>query len=314
MAAAALVGLGTSLVDNFWNDYRTQRQQDQNWQMYMYNNQYNSPEQQVKRLRAAGINPAMAMTQGMLGSGNSSAPANSVDPKPVDSSAVMEGLRISNESRLSRAQSAKLEQETEAERIRNKFALQREVTDLRLKLAQAGLTEFQKRLIDREIAYKEKELSAFDDLTGSTVRMNNAKARLDEANAQYQEIITRFEPDKQKKILKNLDAEYENIMSAVRANDANAAYHYAEKALSNARKEGVDIDNQLARDTADAVVDKAFSEADNAYWSMRQSARTVHTYKFAGKEFSDMHPNSPLTRSDYVRPSTSRKQSHVRKH
>ena len=48
-----------------------------NWQTELYreDREYNTPANQVKRLRQAGINPQLAMSNGMLGSGSSTMPS-----------------------------------------------------------------------------------------------------------------------------------------------------------------------------------------------------------------------------------------------
>lgn len=277
MAAEALIGgamaLGNTILDSYWKE----RNISENWDMWHANNVYNSPENQVKRLRQAGLNPALSMQQGALSSGVSSSPPQPFTNNGVPSmDSVMEGLRISNESRLSRSQSAKLDQETEAERIRNKFALIRQVLDLR-KLASDGSTsQAQARRYNREADLLSKEIDAYDEITESTVRANNARARLDDANAQLSELELKFKPDEWQKILRNLDKEGNRIDSAVRANDSQSALNYALKAVENARKDGLDIDNQKMRDTAEAYIDQKFAEADDAYYKSQKTAKEYH--------------------------------------
>lgn len=60
----ALIGVGTTLLQRHWNnkDYRRQRADNlSDWHMQ---NQYNSPAEQMKRLKAAGLNPHLVYGNG----------------------------------------------------------------------------------------------------------------------------------------------------------------------------------------------------------------------------------------------------------
>lgn len=62
-------------------DKANQAQQNQwNIEQWNRNNEYNTPENQVKRLQAAGINPYVS---GLDGSGNSASPAQGTNPLPT---------------------------------------------------------------------------------------------------------------------------------------------------------------------------------------------------------------------------------------
>lgn len=305
----AAIDLGNTIYDSYWKE----RNISENWDMWHANNVYNSPENQVKRLRQAGLNPALAMQQGALGSGTSSSPPSPFSNTGVPSMGnIQEGLRIDNESRLARSQSAKLDQETEAERIRNKFAMIRQYLDLRKLASDGSLSASQTRRYNREADYLEKEINSYDAVTQSTIRANNAKARLDDANAQLQELEFKFKPDEWQKILRNLDKEGNRIDSAIRVNDSQAAYNYALEAVENARKEGLEIDNQLARDTADAYVDQKYSDAEYAAYKWQREAKIV-----SGGIYADKLPakvDSEGYHSYHERPYESRHHSSVPKH
>lgn len=60
----AIIGVGTTLLNRYWNrkDYQTQRKDNlADWHMQ---NAYNSPEEQMKRLKAAGLNPHLVYGNG----------------------------------------------------------------------------------------------------------------------------------------------------------------------------------------------------------------------------------------------------------
>lgn len=55
-------------MNNEWSEKMMQKQMDYNTQMWNAQNEYNSPSNQVKRLKAAGINPALALGNVSTGS------------------------------------------------------------------------------------------------------------------------------------------------------------------------------------------------------------------------------------------------------
>jgi len=91
-AAAAGVqsasGLFGSIIANKANQKLQRKQLDWNENMWHMNNAYNSPEQQMERMRDAGLHPMLAL-EGM-GGGNSGSPAEGV--APTEANNVMEGF------------------------------------------------------------------------------------------------------------------------------------------------------------------------------------------------------------------------------
>ena len=93
---SSLIGAGSSLVSNIFgmnsqnkaNKTNIQLQREQNaWneKMWNLNNEYNTPVQQVKRLKDAGLNVGLMYSNGHGDVGNSSTPAQSTPPTHVDS-------------------------------------------------------------------------------------------------------------------------------------------------------------------------------------------------------------------------------------
>lgn len=83
----ALIGAGFNLISGIANSYSQQSANDTNvelarenraWQESMWNktNEYNTPQKQIERLRAAGLNPALMYSNGQANTANTpSAPA-----------------------------------------------------------------------------------------------------------------------------------------------------------------------------------------------------------------------------------------------
>ena len=84
--------------------------------------------------------------------------------------------------------------------------------------------------------------------------------------AEYQKIINQYEPNRQKQLLANLEAEYDNIYSSVLANNENAALAAANRAL-------VDVDKDTKKKMAEAIVDDAYNRANESYWRSEREGR-----------------------------------------
>ena len=98
MVAAALSALGSvasGLIQNQKNIDLARQQREWDLKMWKENNSYNTPSAQVQRLRDAGLNPALAMQNGLLGSGMSSQTAGGQTAPVTDFSPIAQGLRDS---------------------------------------------------------------------------------------------------------------------------------------------------------------------------------------------------------------------------
>ena len=79
-AAIPLFSAASSVLGNIMNSSESVAQRDWQERMWERNNEYNTPQNQMRRLRQAGINPHFAIQGGQLGTGTSSSPANSYQP------------------------------------------------------------------------------------------------------------------------------------------------------------------------------------------------------------------------------------------
>lgn len=80
---SGLFGFGASNKTNQTNIQLQREQQAWNEKMWNMNNAYNTPVQQVKRLKDAGLNVGLMYSGGQGDVGNSSSPAQSVSPAQV---------------------------------------------------------------------------------------------------------------------------------------------------------------------------------------------------------------------------------------
>ena len=228
---SGLLGAGAGVVGNLFNADQNQAQRDWSEKMWRLNNEYNTPANQMKRLRQAGLNPHFALQGGQLGTGNSYSPPAMTTPHPYDFSPVSQAIQSSAElyqqQRYQDADIGLKNQQAENMRIRNDYEDRRQWLDL-LKL------ENDKDLSDetrRKVAV-ERELLETDMATRSErnrVEIDRIKAESDRAiqegrkvrlEGDWQNIVNQYEIPNRVKILRNLDAQYEEIMSAASRNDA----------------------------------------------------------------------------------------------
>ena len=59
--AGALVSAGASIINNGLNSYAVNKANEQNMRNWREMQEYNSPANQVKRMKEAGLNPASFM-------------------------------------------------------------------------------------------------------------------------------------------------------------------------------------------------------------------------------------------------------------
>lgn len=230
--------------------------------------EYNSPVNQRKRLMAAGINPGLAMSNGMMDSGNASqaAPAN----PQFDVNTLAQSFRDSQALRLQeRETSADVglkEANTEAQRIRNKTQLMRDLTELmnmRADLANKGRNyEF----LDKQIAFRQKEIEWYDKKANADVLRADAETRSMNANAHYQDIINRFAPQQQAALIKQINANTTSLYAAAKEHNSSAVRNKAEALVAEARKQGLDIENDQADALVDVIYNKAMADADKSFY------------------------------------------------
>lgn len=290
------------------NELQAQQfQQNMNWLREQYYNtqNYNSPKNMVARYKAAGINPYFAMGNSAGASASSSVggasvpsysvphmEAGHVEPINYDFSGLSDSVAHANDAYY---QNEFVSEQTQAMRIENTYRAAKQLMELHesqsriqqnLASAKVGSAQYELLLKQKEQTDQAINLvaSQMEDLKVQPKIQNQlAQAQTDYVKAQkeYQSIINRFAPDQQKKLLRNLDAEYDKILSEANNNNAMAAHNIALEALTHAQEDGVNLDNDVKYDIADALVDKAFSEADAEYWRAQQSAKNVRFGRLA---------------------------------
>ena len=265
-AIAGVLGAGASILGNFLNSEQNEAQRD--WAEYMWNknNEYNTPANQMKRLREAGINPHFAISGGSLGTGTSSSPASMTQPHAYDFSpvgdAVARSVELYQQKRMQDADIGMKNAQAENQRLQNITQLYRDLEQLRNLRKTGDLTERQEKLVRAQEHQLWTNISSLAerneveiDKARSETYLNNALEREARLKGDFQSIVNQYEIPNRQKVLRNLDAEYQNILAAAASGNASAAAALADAALKGVQK-----------DTADKikkhVIDKAFQEVE----------------------------------------------------
>lgn len=278
MAAAAIagaaLGVGSSLAGPLLQNY--QQNKERRWQESMWNreNEYNTPANQVRRLRQAGLNPALATSSGNFQAGlaghvsGTSTPSYDFSPA---GNAVMNSIQLAMQKKKNDAEVSNIDSNTVAQNQRNVFGLYRQLVEIDEILSKKNLNDSQRNYFLSQRNFVQKQVDAYEKNNAADINLKNQQANLAAAQAakanmesQYQEIINSFAPKQQVQLLKNLRAQEGEIMASAYAHNEQGAYNAALEALTKSQKKGVDIDNQYKKKTAKAIARRAMIEADNA--------------------------------------------------
>lgn len=246
--------------NNEWNE-RLWREQLQ-WNEDMYN-KYQSPEMQLKSqmkaMQELGLNPNLMFGHA---AGSAGGVAGATPPQMVASRDVAPqiGLDLSPLAKfgLNDAQRDNLQASTDAQLIKNRFAVLREIFTLREKLAEYDKDSTQSRFLRQELReaelnykYQEEMLQARNDLAREDVNYRTQQARLTGLQADSQEIVNYYAPQLNQATLKRINA-------AAAASYAESVQAYADagykgqlsaseitkRTLLRAEREGVKLSNE----------------------------------------------------------------------
>lgn len=283
---SALGGLLSSSMQNSANANLDRENREWQEKMWHESNAYNAPVEQRKRLEAAGINPALAFQNG-----NTGVAANAPTPNqhaPADYSAL--GAGISNAAAAyfnatqQNAQTELIKSQVQGQRIENQYKALEKISQIQKTIEDRKKTGADTKLLEWELQknmdlYDATYKQAYADVerTKAESALANARVREADANSEFQTIVNKYAPSQQKIITSNLAKESNRIDSEVARNNADAALTAANKALSDAQKQGVDIDNNTKGRMARAIVNQKFAEADAARFEAGITRKRYYT-------------------------------------
>lgn len=250
--------------DRRWQESMYEKQYQDNVNLWKMQQDYNSPENQVERLKSAGINPSLALSNISTGSAQSAPAAAQAGSGaqatgvPANFAGLTEGvlnlLKSKDERNLLKEQTNKLRSNALLDRIdaitRYEEATSRIISNLsgsRKAEAERMLTNSMRRTEDELRGYKVQQY--MDESHESMFRQVSQMAYLHylpmDKRLQYSEIVS------------NIALNYANRdLSVEKASEAAA-----QTLLIQANKLGVDINNDIARDTMGYAISEARSRA-----------------------------------------------------
>ena len=144
--APVLGSVASSFLNGVANVALQRSQQRYDREMWNLQNEYNSPENQVKRLRLAGLNPGL---NDSVGTGSNDSSAGGQAPPTVDFSPIAQGMRDSvdlyQQKRMQDAQIDWQNQNTYNLAIKNRYENTRQILELDKLLADKDLQDSTRR-------------------------------------------------------------------------------------------------------------------------------------------------------------------------
>ena len=161
--APVLGSVASSLLQNAANYALAQGQRSHDVRMWQMQNEYNSPRNQVARLRAAGLNPGLNSN---IGTGENASHAGGQTAPVTDFSPIAQGLRDSvdlyQQKRMQDAQIAYQNQNTYNLAIRNRYENTRQILELDKLISDKNTSDSQRRFYEQERERLIKENSWID--------------------------------------------------------------------------------------------------------------------------------------------------------
>lgn len=255
-----------NMMNNQFNAQEAEKVRAYNTQMWHMNNFYNSPEQQVARLREAGINPAFAM--GEVAAGQVSSAPQGGSAASSSGNAHMEAIqfgqafqnyqRMENEKLIANAQVRNIDADTDQKVIDNQTKHLLNLNTIRNLIANS-------RNKEEDTEYRQIQNRYASEMFSSDIRRNNAaaeasaaQARLSVADAVIRELEGVNMPQMIKLRLAEISSNIATSISIQGLNKEKAKTEVENRLESVARQHGIRLDNDVKVRTADAIVAQAW--------------------------------------------------------
>lgn len=258
-----------------WN-----KQKEYNMEMWDKQNEYNSASAQVRRYRAAGLNPALMMqgqsagvaqsANGMTMPSGSTTQVGAFDPSSLVNQAgtsIVSALNnlqnIQAQEELRGEQAASLRAETELKKIDALTRAERNVEDIKGMKSKRYNIDVQSMNTDQDYQFKR---AAWSDMI-SMKHEELLSQRQQRVNMEAQEIATKMDialkridlkyADKNAlALLSRMAAETKMFMAGANLSYAHAEYTMQQRLESFARTYGINLDNKQKDDLMPLLLDK----------------------------------------------------------
>lgn len=277
----------TNVMNQAINERQIQGQRElaeyQNqWNLDQWNreNAYNDPSAQVARLKAAGINPYFqsGVSTGEAGSLQGSTPAQpSAIPmqeghvNPIDYSMVSQGVQAFMNNQLLQTQIDRGAADAQIAEANARVQSLRNAHEL-LKIANdASRSEYERDMARSTLrvqqATEQNQIyhsGLMNDISQQQVYELQAKIAGQNIQNAISSIDSHYRARLNAAQLRSYNANINEAFAAARAHDATAANQYAQKAVAEFTAAGIAIDNKTKEKLNEAILDKAWTEAEQA--------------------------------------------------
>ena len=276
-------------MNNEWSEKMMQKQMDYNTEMWNKQNEYNDPSKQVERLEAAGINPALALsnisTGSAQGASSPSLPSPSgatMQPTRYDFSgigaAVRSAYELQNQTDLINAQINNLNAQSDVSRAR--AAADNAWTYERLKETKVG-----RMFLEQTFDVRKNQMNADyqNSLRQGRQMEENIKLSISQGLLAQKELAI-FDAQRAAGIANTIADTM--LKCAQRKLTHQQMIHEVQKIVeTSARAQGLKISNNIAKRTADSLVKKAYYESRpaNNVWQLLSGIPSDIGYSFFGK-------------------------------
>lgn len=223
---APALGFASSMLGNAFNAANMDKQMKFAWDMFNATNKYNSPVNQMNRLRNAGLNPANMVGSVSPGVASSTSPASSPTPFVPD---VAGDITKGKQAELADAQADQVKSQTRLNDVEAETKYQKNMADILLSLRQSGLIkqETMSKLIEN--SFKPSQMSL--DIEGSELRNKYQKFQNDlvEVQRYLQDIELAFLPQKLSREMLMMSADID--LKRANTDNVRLQYKYLEKQI-----------------------------------------------------------------------------------
>lgn len=263
-------------MNNEFNERMLQKQMDYNTDMWNKQNDYNSPSNQVARLKAAGLNPALALGNISTGSAQSVGGINpptatpvSVQPNTAMATAIGQGIETFLNYKMAKERH---DAEIKQINIENQYRARMLMAEIAQKYNDARSKDARARLDETMRGLQPQIAQADIDLKNQTARAQASVAELNTAEKLLKD-----------KELANFDARWDVEKSLAVAQTLQYGaltkltkqqlLHEVQKTIKTSYEaKGQKISNDTSKRMSEAIVDKAYQDVSLAPWQVGSQA------------------------------------------
>ncbi len=194
IVGAALASGATSFISNAVTNNANKKLNEKmlEFQKYQYEDmkQYNSMKEQVKRMREAGVNPALALGAGQLGTPASGVSSPSQTPMEVPdlssaASMVSQGFQMHQQQPLIDANVEKIKADAQNQQINNTTQLSKNIAEIGAILAKSDVDKETKQLLKQQQEQMRIQLQYLNQNEANKAHILQVQSAFSESNANW---------------------------------------------------------------------------------------------------------------------------------